>query len=63
MKLKSIIFQQDIYLEELAELQNLLCKKDENKNVIALISRIAVGLKDSASQFTKMIDKLYAEMI
>ena len=40
MKLKTIIFQQDIYMDELLELQNLMAK-EINSHAMTLISRIA----------------------
>ena len=62
MKLQTIKFQQDIYLTSLQEISQSLSSK-EQIHLSNAMTRISNGLKESSHQYTKMIDKLYQEMI
>ena len=62
MKLPAIKFQQDIYLTSLQEISSSLSSK-EQIHLSNAMTRISNGLKESSHQYTKMIDKLYQEMI
>jgi hypothetical protein len=62
MKLKSLKYQQAIYLESIQDMTKTLTSK-HHQHLQTCMARISEGLQESSLQYSKMIDKLYSEMV